>query len=91
MSALTFALRFLLGVKEEELCNVCIIRFEGVELLDSLMEIIFGVGDPRVSVKAFLKNLNTDACFMTINRDARSLTTGQEMSNNAWALDLNPR
>ena len=88
MSASTSALRFLLGIKEGELC---IIRFEGVALLDSLKEISFGVGDPGVSVKAFLKKLNTDACFMTVNRDARSLTTGQEMMNNAWALDLNPR
>ena len=55
MSASTSALRFLLGVKEEELC---IIRFEGVALLDSLKEISFGVGDPGVSVKAFLKKLN---------------------------------
>ena len=47
--------------------------------------------NPGVSVKAFLKKLNTYACFMTVNRDARSLTTGQEMMNNAWALDLNPR
>ena len=47
--------------------------------------------NPGVSVKAFLKKLNTDTCFMTVNRDVRSLTTGQEMMNNAWALDLNPR
>ena len=87
MSALTSALRFLLSVKEEELC---IIRFEGIALLDSLKEISFGVGDPGVSVKAFWKKLNTDACFMTANRDARFLTTGQEIMNNAWALDLNP-
>ena len=69
------------------------VRFEGVALVDSLKEMSFGVGDPGVSFIAFLKKLITDACFMTVNRhiDARSLTTGQEMINNAWELDLYQR